>query len=72
MSVQEHIARVASVPEDMRRMIIPYVTAICGERFNSSVEACAGHVEARLWIFLGYRDSRIYNLMYASRLEKNK
>lgn len=34
--------------EDMRRMIIPYVTAICGGSFNSPVEACVGHVEARL------------------------
>lgn len=37
-----------SPSEDMRRMIIPYVTAICGERFISSVEACVGHVEVRL------------------------
>lgn len=34
--------------EDMRRMIIPYVTAICRESFNSFVKACVGHVGARL------------------------
>lgn len=39
--------RSGSLDKDLRRMIIPYVTAICRERFNQSEEARVEHVDAR-------------------------